>query len=1362
MNTFNTNLSLKKLVRITRKKVFFFIFLFGFGFAVYHSLNSWIFVSICPNANYLETKDLVESPERSGRRTPDNGWEFTLSTKDEASILKLPFFNALKTVVYRLNLPYEKSYYDRFNYPFLSKSTFTQDKLSTSPGGTLHINGKILLSKRAMKIAKKNNWKIQLSYVADRVFTETGRYVCPIGFGMSSSLTVSGFPIETQAYGQMSSLIGAPYSSPIEGLVDLSNSASPYPASREYEVDVTIPIPKDCPQGKFRLSFDVGAFKNSHWMRIDVWEKYQKTLDGWVVSAPDLFRAERTMHHGPVFDIGTPAQARMIWTLMNLVRSSGTRGTVALEDRSSFALNLTGIHQNEMIVPPFRRDGQPIQYDLSPYFPTQNYRLSQAVPRNDMHYPPIPLKSNSGEWQLKITGPDGKTTRSETGGFEAIGDYRASSSRLLTTFQYGKNVVSLKGWVEDVYGNRLDGGGEYIIYGALPLSFSSSSKPGQTYGVGMKINPRIHIFPPGETHIRFSTTNFRNSKKDDVQKWVHEGTSNKFGYYYPKGDTGIPAFDAPGEYQTNMEVWRWEENGVFRYHHINQGGIVYDPATVLDLEGIQLRTQQKDKDKNNTKSSSFITMSGLLPIGPREQAMTFVQPPVQKTMFTLVPDVSPWGMIYAGTLVKWADSDITAMSPGPWKTEKSDVYQNLLGGQYGRSDRPLPIDAFDNYFYKDNFFNSDFPFPMVATTRSGYNPAMYPEHLNVSSHCYSSVIRPGLPLRRQVFDATNIEAAWYLTPDASEYQQNSRSNGDVVNDHYRVLVSCMRKEKDRAFYGYFPYTVGLSPGVSNINGNFESGEATLIQMDGKKIQRIFGNSPEAGTLFERNDAIPVGGFVLPTTENLPISMRLDFPDGHQETRETISNRFGEFGMKPFSAASTPGFLWATIQSHGNDQIDTQVLGLPGNRSLMFVASNNHQKLSINLSAGQHIAPGDRITILGKAPEEAVEGKIGYVRVTPGMVLDQNILQIADDGSWGISFTMSQDTVRSGFFRPGPLVASEDYGYVPSNRGNLQIGIFFFIGKDKKGRPITAHATYMTNGMEIFAVDSAPNPASGFSQYPVYDWKPSIPVVFDNFNELTPAEKCGKCHDASEIEQWQKNPFEFSTWVEALNWHRAKSPKMFWWDPLKDKEKLTASILMREVPDPLEKADRQLIKDNCLRCHLLTSPNPWLTESRYTRQLTCVQPWINSTQYLRYTSDGWKRYVDHRFPAGLDKPIDGQRFGFMRDLIPDFCIRCHSTAIMQANPKIDPLPPNERKQLIAALSRRFNGQAALPSCEGQPDCEGKSTYVQVCFSCHSLELKKVPKNKKLAEFIQGHLVDKAPERITDQEMDTLIQYFSKSN
>jgi hypothetical protein len=66
---------------------------------------------------------------------------------------------------------------------------------------------------------------------------------------------------------------------------------------------------------------------------------------------------------------------------------------------------------------------------------------------------------------------------------------------------------------------------------------------------------------------------------------------------------------------------------------------------------------------------------------------------------------------------------------------------------------------------------------------------------------------------------------------------------------------------------------------------------------------------------------------------------------------------------------------------------------------------------------------------------------------------------------------------------------------------------------------------------------------------------------------------------------------------------------------------------------------------------------------------------------------------------------------------------------------------------------------LPSCEVRPDCKGRQTYLKTCYTCHSLELKSVPHDRKLGEFIQRHLVVKAPDRISDADMKVLVDYLS---
>ncbi len=1234
----------------------------------------------------------------------------------------------------------------------------TQNKLAFLPGDKIQLEGVVHLPAEAMRLARKHGWKPCLAYAVDRVFDSRGRYRSPLQFGMGSLLTTTGVPIESSLVSLRNSLIGSPYKSPIEGLLRLGDDSQGIRTHGSFPVSIQEPVRLETPTGFFRMSFQAGAFTDHGWVQVENWPDLDAVLDGRYAPVSDAFTHQQRILQGPLFRVGESATPRLIWTLLNTTFTSQTRGVLAREDQADFGLALTGIHQNNVVVPPFDRQGQPIQYDLSPYFPTQAPSYGRVFPDNtadsvNAYYPPLPLAIGTGHWQLEIRGPKDMLVAKDEGDFDRMTYYRAFSDRLRISFpKYGKYVIRLQGWVEDIYGHRLEGGGAYTIYAALPLSFSSSSKPGQGYAVGRAINTRLHVFPPGRTTVRFTVDYFPNSDPAAAVHWQRETVSNRFGYYDP-GPDDLPPFDRPGEYRLDTEASREEPGGVLRYGHVRESGVVYDPETVLDLQGHPLFPTLCASISEPGAQNASISNTIRVPITGGGENLKTVFLPSDQTLLTLLSDTE--GQYYGvHPTLTWKPSGDAGFSPVPWKSEperredksctEPDCFWDSMPGRSGHA--PLP-GWFSDFAGADVCRDVNHPTPVVSYTHSGCLPALYPEDISVKSYCYLSAFRPGMVIRQEALDESNSESYWIVSPDASGHHMNARLQGDVMNDHYRVVGSCVRKEFDtgRVFYGYYAHSIAISPGPSDLNGYFYNGAAPIVEVAGEKIFRLLGSAPEPGAIFEPNEPVAIGGFVLPTTPNMPIRFSFEKPDGTVETRDGTTNHFGEFGLPPVSSGGTPGIMWAGVEAIAADGVPARILGAAANRILLFVAAPHHVRARLNLRAGRQIAANERLRVIGQAPREIVGGRVGYVRITPGAILDQGLLPLSPDGTFRFSFSAAQDTVKTGLYRSEStdLARAADEGEYGRNEwpnraddGNIQMGIVFVAGHDLAGRPVTANAYFLLKGNTVIYVDETMAGPEEDSAPSMDDSRPTIPDPGRGKMKISTLADCQSCHKSSRDRATVGRARPLVQWEEIMNWHRSKSVNLFWL-PHEDETKLAERELASAETRKDREGKRRLIAARCNVCHI-----PFEELGR---------------KDIRYSRDGWRRYVDYRYPPTRKNAVPAQKYGWLRDIVPGICLQCHSTSIPRVTPAIPPLGDDERRRLIDALREELDGEARLyDDSDGGPSVE-KRLYQETCYACHSLELKLAERDPRMDSFVPQHLKSKAGERVPDDEVRMIVSY-----
>ncbi len=1348
------------------------LLLFVFLGVLIYKLTYWV--------QWMITDDVYQSAptfpyaEENGVSVAGGGWRFSLLGYQRFALKKFTVRSALVALVKKTmatrsfdEIALFRAFYGRWqnSQEHLVRDTqdpifrlsLTQDKLSYLPGENIHVRGTVSFSREALRVLRRRGLQPWLAFSADRVFDQNGVYRSPVQSGMGSFMTPTGFPIQFTPYSTRNSLIGAPYRSPIEGLVRLDGKKIAQESSRTRGVEFDAAVPGDSPVGLFRISFEVGVFLDGGWVKAENWQDLDTVLDGRYANFTDIPKNKSWILQGPLFAIGAPPPPRMIWTLFNTEYSYQSRGVVADEDQRNFSLNLTGIHQGHVVVPPFDRAGQPIEYDIAPFFPTQKLEFSQEPDvqyssSTLAYYPPIPLDPHAGHWTLKITtGNANELVAADEGDFDEVSDYRGLSSRLRVTFpRYGRYVVTLTGWVMDIYGHRYEGGGAFEVYAALPLSFSSSFKPGQGYPVGRRISPRIHVFPPGVTNVRFSTAFFKNSDPSDVVSWTHEGVSNRFGYYYPGDNNNIPPFDEPGEYKTDVEVWRWDDDGALRYRHFRQAGIVYDPKTVLDLQGFQFFPTLCSSLAETGAKNAFVAKTGRIPAGCLCTSFTTAFLPEDQTDLTLLsdPDGANTYLFYPLT---WKKGGGYEFSPPPW--DKREVAPSLKsctrGFCYwdsirGIGDRPPLANWYAEFPETLIYHDASRAAPVASYTDSGYSAALYPENTKVKSYCYLSAYRPGLVLQHTVLEENASDPYWTIAPSRSAQQLNSRIQGDVVNDHYRIVGGCVRKEYDtgRTFYGYYTSALAISPKESNMNGYYANGLAPIAEVAGEKIYRLFGNSPEPGTIFERKDVMAISGFVAPTTPDLPVDFSLQFPDGRIEERRGVSDKYGDFGLPPVGAGTTPGMVWVRARAVGQDGKETRILGTADNRSLLFVAARRHEKVVLNLSPGEKFAANRRINIVGRAPQDIVDGEVGYVRVTPGVVLDQDVTRLREDGAFSISFSLAQDTVKTKFYRPRSSTESLEAAE-PTRRltdGNIQMATIFIAGRDRNGAPVTASGYFLLQGDTVVGVDAARFGKEAPPQMPIYGDRPRISSRGILSRRLESAKDCAMCHEHGEIEKWNEYPRSISGWTEIINWHRSKSIEMFW-RPREDEERIREGFGESKQEIERRKQDTRLIETWCGQCHA-----SW-------RRLYALG--------IRFSPEGWRRYVDYRYPPQRATTMPAEKFGFLRPVVPDaLCFNlCHSSSPMRVTPAIEPLPAGERGKLVNALSSVLDARAQLPASGDDSLTQGRRAYWNICYGCHSLELKMAEGDAKMPTFVGSHLQSKLGTRYNGEEAQLIANYLS---
>src|SRR5699024_9071658 len=91
--------------------------------------------------------------------------------------------------------------------------------------------------------------------------------------------------------------------------------------------------------------------------------------------------------------------------------------------------------------------------------------------------------------------------------------------------------ISMTGTLEDVWGNRYEGGGVYHVLVAELLAMTPGALPGTAFEVGDSLNPTLHLTPgvPADVTVTLRVYPLDGSAAREA---VVEGQANRFGYFH--------------------------------------------------------------------------------------------------------------------------------------------------------------------------------------------------------------------------------------------------------------------------------------------------------------------------------------------------------------------------------------------------------------------------------------------------------------------------------------------------------------------------------------------------------------------------------------------------------------------------------------------------------------------------------------------------------------------------------------------------------------------------------------------------------------------------------------------------------------
>ena len=449
------------------------------------------------------------------------------------------------------------------------------DTLALSPGDDWHLALDVDFAVPDLPPETRFIGQIALQPVAISSDDGQTRVVSGVGSsnGWSSRLTPSGLAIDNL---RSEISLGEATAEPFQLVRDADSIAIPF--------DFSFTLPEDLPAGLYVPVF-TGATQGAN-NQITPWD----TADTASARLP------------LVLNVGAVETTRLLWTLFADDPSDGSRGVLPAEDAAYAALsNRVRFNSPTYILPPFApatRD--PLSYPFEPY-------LLNQLPNSNIQFSPplIPFQFPAGEVNLRITRPDG--TVDEVGTAPIVQNQLANSpedQRLrfgrqsplneyrLTTLnprftagvfdQYGEYTIELTGSLQDVWGNRYEGGGTYKILSAELLDLTPGVMTGTPFVVGDTLNFGLHLAPGVPAEVSVTVRVYPLDGSDVVEHTV-SGTANPHGYFQPNDPPFI--FETPGEYTLDYEARYTDSEGRLWAASARGAGVIARQETPLVAHG---------------------------------------------------------------------------------------------------------------------------------------------------------------------------------------------------------------------------------------------------------------------------------------------------------------------------------------------------------------------------------------------------------------------------------------------------------------------------------------------------------------------------------------------------------------------------------------------------------------------------------------------------------------------------------------------------------------------------------------------------------------------------------------------------------
>lgn len=815
----------------------------------------------------------------------------------------------------------------------------------------LQIQARLQLSDAIFAGFSEHNLKpdsVVLLVTAERTFDADGILRLPSDERMSTLLTPTGLAIEGGTQGAVTRRFGYGFRTPVDELVTLPVSAAVKTATgRQFTFNINTKLPDNLPPGIYRLRFDYGVAEGKRMQSLNdspfARRGFAKTpCDSESYSPPIPANAK---HVSGRFINADKIKPRLPWVLLDAYNSNGYRGVVAREDQAHFALSNRNIIPDDVILPRFDENNPKnvLAYNLEPRLLTDTIDDVQNIPWDD----------SKGELTISITGPDGKTTDLGSAPFAGkSGRWLTTKNTKFTQWrppQYGHYSVKATGWMQDIWGNRYQGGGNYSFWIAKRMTLATATFQAQAYPVGNRYGRDMGFSPALPADVEVTASLLVNSDPKNVRTVHYSGKATSGGVFGAAQGLKPLMFDAPGEYTATVLAKYTDADGHLWVSSMRHAGVIYPANSPIVAHGKKLRVGKELLDRGDSNTE------GWAELGTEVRKLEHIDFPYNSGDVLLIAS----------------------------EQEGANKIEPTLS--WNKKDQP---NAYDPAIQPIGMTN------VRLNTSNGYSPHLFPEYITDWQYFYAGAPRPGF-MGRFLVGETGVRAPYWPTSlNNFGGQINSTNNGDMPGDIYRLLGGVVIRNHGQApqYAGYMANAFIIPKGSKN-NRVIAPGEEDLLGPNGEKSRIFLAMNARPGMVYDVGTPFAPAFQIDPM---LPVAMKftLTYPDGHQVTTEGVGDDTGSFAGKERWNLDQPGLYRYRVSGRWQSH-EAVVPGLPAEGGEFYVIEKERpigaKGISFNLPPLSKYDPAKGVKFVGSTTAQSVR----YAAIMPGMVLAQGSLPVKD-------------------------------------------------------------------------------------------------------------------------------------------------------------------------------------------------------------------------------------------------------------------------------------------------------------------------------------------------------------------------------